>query len=388
MAELLFKLFIKDYNNVSDPHVREKYGVLGSISGIALNVILCIIKICIAILSMSVSILTDAFNNLSDALSSIITLIGFKMSSKPADKQHPFGHGRIEYISSLFVAVFILYMGIELAKSSFEKIISAEPIIFSYVSLTILTISILIKLWMFLFYRQIGQKISSQSIIAASKDSLSDCVATTAVLIGMILFKITEYSFDGYIGLIVAAFILYTGYQTIRDSLSPLLGQPPSEELVKQIKDLVMSHDGVIGMHDLIIHNYGPTRFMLSLHAEVSADDDVIKLHDTIDLIEKKLCEKYKCDAVIHLDPIETNNALIFQMRAVVENIIYKIDARLSIHDFRLVTGPTHTNLIFDLVVPYDFKISDELITSQIQEEVRALDSSYFTVINIDKNYI
>ncbi len=388
MADLLFRLFIKDYNNVSDPHVREKYGVLGSVSGIALNVILCIIKICIAILSMSVSILTDAFNNLSDALSSIITLIGFKMSSKPADKQHPFGHGRIEYISSLFVAVFILYMGIELAKSSFEKIISAEPIIFSYVSVTILTISILIKLWMFLFYRQIGQKISSQSIIAASKDSLSDCVATTAVLIGMILFKITALSFDGYIGLIVAAFILYTGYQTIRDSLSPLLGQPPSEELVNQIKELVMSHDGVIGMHDLIIHNYGPTRFMLSLHAEVSADDDVIKLHDTIDLIEKKLCEKYKCDAVIHLDPIETNNALIFQMRAVVENIIYKIDARLSIHDFRLVTGPTHTNLIFDLVVPYDFKISDELITSQIQEEVRALDSSYFTVINIDKNYI
>ena len=386
MTDLLFKLFIKDHDNVSNARVRERYGILGSVVGISLNAGLSIIKLVAAVLSMSVSLTADAVNNLSDALSSIITLIGFKMAGKPADKKHPFGHGRIEYISALLVAIVILFMGAELVRSSFGKIINTEPIIYTPVSVIILIISILVKLWMFFFNRKIGKKINSQSMSATAKDSLSDCAATAAVLVGIVIFYFFGYSIDGYIGLVVACFILFTGYQTIRDSLSPLLGQPPDINLVEEIKNLVLSHDGIIGMHDLIIHNYGPTRFMLSLHAEISASDDVLKLHDTIDLIEKQLCSRYGCDAVIHMDPIETDNILINNTKKIVSNIISSIDTRLSMHDFRMVTGPTHTNLIFDLVVPFGFDISDEQLIERIRDEVFDFDKNYFTVINIDKD--
>ncbi|MBE7027164.1 MAG: cation transporter [Ruminococcaceae bacterium] len=388
MSELLFKIFIKDHANTTDAKVREKYGTLGGMAGIIINVMLCIIKFFAGIISASVSLLADSFNNLSDALSSIITLVGFKMAGKPADKQHPYGHGRIEYISALLVSIVILFMGYELMRSSFDKIIDAQTIIYSNVSIIILIISILTKLWMFFFNRKIGKTINSQAIIAAAKDSLGDCVATLAVLCGMLIFRFSGYCVDGYIGLIVACFILFTGYQTIRDSLSPLLGQPPETELVGQIEALVLSHEGIIGMHDLIIHNYGPTRFMLSLHAEVRASDNVLELHDTIDLIEKELCTRYGCDAVIHMDPIETDNEIINHARQVVADIIASIDTRLSMHDFRMVTGPTHTNLIFDLVVPFDFDISDAQLLSRIQDKIFDFDKNYFVVISIDKNYV
>ncbi len=386
MTNLLFRLFIKDYENVSSEQVRESYGVLGSIMGICLNVLLSIIKMCAGAISFSIAVFADAFNNLSDALSSIITLIGFKMSSKPADKQHPYGHGRIEYISALFVAIIILYMGIELVRTSFDKIFNAEPIIYTPISVLILSISIIVKLWMFFFNHKIGTKISSQSIIASAKDSLSDSVATLAVLISIIVFKFTGLSLDGYIGIVVAGFILFCGYQTIRDALSPLLGQPPSRELVDEIHKIVLAHEGIIGIHDLIIHNYGPTRFMLSLHAEVSASDDVIVLHDTIDLLEKELSSRFKCDAVIHMDPIETDNKIINQTREKVKEIVLNIDDKLTIHDFRMVSGPTHTNLIFDVVVPFDFDMDDNTLTERIQEKVSEWYCDYFTVINIDKN--
>ena len=225
-------------------------------------------------------------------------------------------------------------------------------------------------------------------MLAAAKDSLGDCVATSAVLAGILIFRFSGYSIDGYIGLIVACFILFTGYQTIRDSLSPLLGQPPEAELVEEIKSLVLSHDGIIGMHDLIIHNYGPTRFMLSLHAEVRASDNVLALHDTIDLIEKELCMRYGCDAVIHMDPIETDNIIINRAKEIVTDIIKSIDTRLSMHDFRMVTGPTHTNLIFDLVVPFGFDISDTQLSSRIQDRIFDFDKNYFAVINIDNDYV
>ncbi len=388
MANLLIRLFIKTPDDTGSESVRQSYGVLGGCVGIALNVILFIIKLGAGLISASVAIVADALNNLSDALSSVITLIGFKMSGKPADRQHPFGHGRIEYISALFVSIAILFMGIELVRTSFEKIVNAEPIVVSAISIIILCISILMKTWMYFFNRKIGKKIASQSMIATAKDSLSDAAATSAVLLGVIISHYTGYTLDGYIGLIVSAFILWTGYTTIRDSLTPLLGQAPDPALVSEIEQLVLSNEGIIGIHDLIIHNYGPTRFMLSLHAEVSAAEDVIKMHDTIDLIEKQLQSRYKCDAVIHMDPIETNNTLITQTKKFVEETIRSISDELSLHDFRMVTGPTHTNLIFDLVVPFDFSIKDDELKELIQKKVAARDSFYCTVINIDKNYV
>ncbi len=387
MTNLLIKLFVKNHQNTSDKNVREGYGVLSGSVGIALNILLSLIKICAGVISASVSVTADALNNLSDALSSVITLIGFKMSGKPADKQHPFGHGRIEYVSALFVAIAILFMGVELAKTSIEKIISAEAIVFSPISAAILAVSILIKLWMYFFNRKVGKKIDSQTVLATAKDSLNDSIATFAVLLGMIFFRFTGYSIDGYIGLMVSGIILYAGYQTIRDALSPLLGQAPSSELVEDIKNTVLSHEGIIGIHDLIIHNYGPTRYMLSLHAEVSASDDVINLHDTIDLIEKQLQEKYKCDAVIHMDPIEVDNELILKTKKLVEDLIKDIDTSLSIHDFRMVTGPTHTNLIFDLLVPFGYTLGDSELTELISKKVSEIDESYYTVIDVDKNY-
>ena len=387
MANLLFKLFIKNPEDTDSEAVRQSYGVLGGSVGIFLNILLFIFKLCAGMISASVAIIADALNNLSDALSSIITLIGFKMSGKPADRQHPFGHGRIEYISALLVSIAILLMGFELVRTSFDKIMNAEPIVFTAVSVVILIVSILTKTWMYFFNRKIGKKIASQSMIATAKDSLSDSIATTAVLVGILISYFTGYTIDGYIGLVVSAFILWTGYQTVRDSLTPLLGEAPEPALVDGIEQCVLSHEGILGIHDLIIHNYGPTRFMLSLHAEISADEDVIKMHDTIDLIEKELQAKYKCDAVIHMDPIETNNELINETKKFVEQVIASVSEQLSMHDFRMVTGPTHTNLIFDLVVPFDFKMKDDELRATIQEKVAERDSFYCVVINIDKNY-
>lgn len=388
MENLLIRLFIKNPNNTEDDAVRQSYGMLGSSVGIVLNILLCSFKLFAGLISASVSIVADALNNLSDALSSIITLVGFKMSGKPADRQHPFGHGRIEYISALFVSIAILLMGVELIQTSFEKIINAQPISFSTASVVILAVSVLTKTWMYFFNRKIGKKIASASMSATAKDSLSDAAATTAVLLGIFISCYTNFAADGYIGLLVSAFILWTGYTTIRDALSPLLGQAPDPDLVNGIEKLVMSHEGIIGIHDLIIHNYGPTRFMLSLHAEVSADGDVISMHDTIDLIEKELQDRYKCDAVIHMDPIETNNTLIMQTKDFVSQVVQSISSELSMHDFRMVSGPTHTNLIFDLVVPFGFQTGDDELKYQIQKKVSERDSFYCTVINIDKNYV
>lgn len=387
MANLLFKLFIKNPDDTGNEAVRQSYGVLGGSVGIFLNILLFIFKLCAGMISASVAIIADALNNLSDALSSIITLIGFKMSGKPADRQHPFGHGRIEYISALLVSIAILLMGFELVRTSFDKIMNAEPIVFTAVSVVILIVSILTKTWMYFFNRKIGKKIASQSMLATAKDSLSDSIATTAVLVGIIISYFTGYTIDGYIGLLVSAFILWTGYQTVRDSLTPLLGEAPEPALVDGIEQFVLSHEGILGIHDLIIHNYGPTRFMLSLHAEISADEDVIKMHDTIDLIEKELQAKYKCDAVIHMDPIETNNELINETKKFVEQVVASVSEELSLHDFRMVTGPTHTNLIFDLVVPFGFTMKDDELRTKIQQKVAERDSFYCVVINIDKNF-
>lgn len=388
MSDMLFRLFIKNHKNTDDPSVRRHYGILGGCVGIVMNIVLFTLKIIAGLLANSIAMLADALNNLSDAGASVIALVGFKMSGKPADKDHPFGHGRIEYISALLVSILILLMGAELIRSSIGKIINATAVRLSTVTVILLIVSILMKFWMFLFNRSIGKKINSPASMATAKDSLSDVAATLVILLGTCVSTLTHFPADGYLGLLVSLFILYTGYSTIKDALAPLLGEPPAKELVEEIEATVMAHKGVIGIHDLIIHNYGPTRFMISLHAEVPSDGDVLSLHDTIDLIEKELCRKFNCDAVIHMDPVETDNEVINHAKVLVSEITTAISKDLTIHDFRMVTGPTHANLIFDMVVPYNFKYTDAELTALVQEKLTLHNPSYFANISFDRKYI
>lgn len=385
---LLFKLFIKDYQNTSRNDVRNKYGILTSITGIILNVILFIIKVVASLLTHSIGIAADAFNNLSDAGSSIIAFIGFRLSGKPADRDHPFGHGRAEYICSMFVSMMILFMGFELAKSSISKIISPQNTTLEMVSIIILVISVLAKTWMYFFNKKVGKTINSSTVIATARDSISDVFATSAILISLFAEKMFKINIDGIVGLLVSVFILYSGIQTIRDSLTPLLGTPPDSELVDNIRQTIMAHNEISGIHDMIIHNYGPNRYMMSVHAEVPCDCDILKIHDTIDIIEREIFSKFNCNAVIHMDPVETNNEYINSTKKLVNDIIKSIDEKLSMHDFRMVSGETHTNLIFDVVVPFDFKISSTELINTIQQKLFEVDSSFFVVITIDKNYV
>ena len=388
MINWIFKVFIKDYKNTADKNVRRKYGMLGGLVGIFLNVCLFVIKLFAGIFTSSIGIIADAFNNLSDAGSSVITHLGFKLSGKPADNDHPFGHGRIEYLSAMWVSIVILLVGFELLKSSFGKIISPDDIIFSKSSVIILIIAILVKIWMYIFNTAIGKTIDSQTLKAAAKDSLCDCISTVTVLAGLICSKLLNVNIDGYSGLIVALFILYTGYQTIKESLSPLLGNPPDEELVKEIENTVLNHDEIMGIHDLVIHDYGPTRFMMSIHAEVSAKSNILEMHDKIDLIEKELCEKFDCEAIIHMDPIETDNEIINTLKPMLENFAANIDKSITMHDLRVVSGPTHTNIIFDVVIPYQVKIKDSEITKMLSDYVQSINSTFYAVINVDKTKI
>ncbi len=388
MISLLSKLFIKNYNDYSHPTVRLRYGVLCGAVGICFNILLFIGKIISGTLTGSIGITADAFNNLSDAGSSVIALVGFRLSDAKADKEHPFGHGRFEYIAGLIVSVAILMMGFELAKSSVQKIITPEPVTFSYLAAGVLIASILIKLYMFFYNRSIGKKIDSATMRATALDSFSDVTATSVVLISMLVTKWTGWMIDGWAGLAVALFILYTGVNAAKETISPLLGQPPEREFVERIEQIVMEQAGIVGVHDLVVHDYGPGRVMVSLHAEVPADGDMIHLHDAVDNLEKKLQEECGCEAVIHMDPIETNNAETNRLRTETQEILAGIDTRLSLHDFRVVPGPTHTNLVFDLVVPFEFSMSDESVRQMVMERVRALEGTYYAVIQIDKSSI
>ena len=387
MTSVLAKIFIKNYKDVNDSKVRSDYGVLAGIVGILVNVLLCVLKMLAGVFTGAVSIIADAFNNLSDAGSSIVSLVGFKLSVKPADKDHPFGHGRVEYVCTLIVAIAVLLMGIELVKTSVEKIFRPGEIVFTAVSAIILIVSILFKLGLFFFNRSMAKMIESDTMRATAADSISDAFATLAVLIGMLFFKWTSVNIDAYVGILVSVFILYTGFTTIKEALTPLLGQATDKELVKEIEQIVLSHEFVLGIHDLIVHNYGVGRFIMSLHAEVSADVDILAAHDKIDLIEKQLCEKFGCQAVIHMDPIVTNDEVINDAREFVSQTVKSINPKLSIHDFRMVSGPTHTNLIFDLLIPYDIKSSDEDIVEAIKTIINEKNENYFAVINVDKDF-
>ncbi len=385
MITVLSRIFIK---NPESEEGRKVYGTLCSIVGILLNIFLFVGKYIAGVISGSVAITADAFNNLSDAGSSFITLVGFLFAGKEPDLDHPFGHGRFEYISGFVVSIAILFMGFELMKSSVIKIIHPEPVDTSTVAMVILIVSILVKIYMAIYNRNVGKMIRSAAMSATSKDSLSDSVATSFVLIAMLVMKYAEINIDGICGVLVSLFIFYAGVTAAKETLDPLLGLPPDQEFVDQIEDLVMAHDMIVGIHDVVVHDYGPGRRMISLHAEVPGDRNIFEIHDLIDNVERELNETLKCESVIHMDPIETDNEEIAQMKALIAQEIKKIDEKITIHDFRMVTGDTHTNLIFDAVVPFGTKLPAKDVKQSIEELVEGLEGNYYAVVHIDQSYL
>ncbi len=385
MVTLLARLLIKD--RTDEARTRRAYGILCGAVGICLNVLLFAGKFFAGLLSGSIAITADAFNNLSDAGSSFVTLLGFHLAGQKADAGHPFGHGRIEYLSGLVVSVLILLMGVELGKSSVGKILHPEAVDSSPLVVAILCASIAVKLYMFLYNRRLGRKLGSTAMEATALDSLSDSAATSAVLIATLAGYFTDWMIDGWCGLLVTAFILWSGISAAKETLDPLLGTPPTAELVERIRSLVLAHKSIIGIHDLIVHDYGPGRMMISLHAEVSASEDVLELHDEIDNVENELREKLGCEAVIHMDPIVTDDGLTQETRERVAALVRCIDDAINIHDFRMVKGPTHTNVIFDAVVPFGFRLSDEEVAKKIRTAVRALDGNYYAVVRVERSY-
>ena len=388
MIELLARLFIRGRDTLAPSALRQAYGQLCGVVGIGLNLLLFAVKFFAGTLSGSIAITADAFNNLSDAGSSLVTLLGFRLAGRKPDPEHPFGHGRMEYISGLVVAGLILLMGVELFKSSLKKILQPEAIVSSPLVLLILALSVAVKLYMFYYNRAIGKRIKSSAMTATATDSLSDAVSTTAVLGATLVAPVTGLNIDGWVGMLVALFILFSAYKAAKETLSPLLGQTPEPEFVEHIQQIVLSYPEVQNVHDLVVHDYGPGRVMISLHAEVPADGDLLQLHDVIDNIEHRLKKELGCMAVIHMDPIVTNDAHTTALRQAVAEQVKTIDPRLTIHDFRIVPGPSHTNLIFDVVVPYDVKLSGEQVRRRIGELVAQMDGNYFAVVQIDSSYV
>lgn len=388
MIHLLSGIFIKNRDQVDDQNVRRAYGMLCGVVGIVLNILLFAGKYLAGILSGSIAITADAFNNLSDAGSSLITLVGFKFSGRKADADHPFGHGRIEYLSGFGVSMVIILMGFELLKSSVQKVLSPEPVEAGILPVLILIVSICVKMYMAYYNRSVGAKINSEAMKATAMDSLSDTIATFAVLISMAVAYITGYNIDGWCGCIVACFVLYAGYNAAKDTLNPLLGEPPSKEFVEEIREIVLAHPEIIGIHDLVVHDYGPGRRMISLHGEVAGNSNIFEIHDVIDRIEKELGQKLGCEAVIHMDPVEVDNEKIAEIKTELSEKIQDKLPEVSIHDFRMVQGPTHTNLIFDVVVPYEYEKTGSQVKAEIEDIVSTSWENYFAVIHVDHSYV
>lgn len=388
MISLLAKRFIKDYDNLKSPHVRHSYGMLCGIVGIFLNIVLFIGKFLAGTFSHSIAITADALNNLSDAGSSFITLAGFKLASQKPDPDHPYGHGRMEYLSGLFVSLLIILMAVELLKSSFAKIVTPQETTINPLVMAILAISILIKLYMSVYNKQIGKKIDSTALLATATDSRGDMISTLLVLISSTVSYFSGLQIDGYCGLLVGLFILYSGFNAAKDTIDPLLGKAPDKEYVEKIEEIVTSHDLILGIHDMMIHDYGPGRVVVSLHAEVPSDGDILEMHDLIDHIEHDLSEMCDCEAVIHMDPISVNDPETSALKEQVRNIMKEIDTTLQFHDFRIVKGPTHTNLLFDVLVPYKFPIKDSELIVMIDRKVKELNPAYFIVVKVDHTYI
>lgn len=386
MTKLLIRKFVANHDDTTAPEVRAAYGKLSGIVGIVCNILLFAAKIIIGIMSSSVSIVADAVNNFTDAASSIISLIGFRLSEKPADKEHPYGHGRYEYLAAMGIAVLIIVIGIELFKSGIEKILNPAIIVFSFPLGLVLILSIVLKLWMMAFNRYAGGKINSKALLAASADSRNDVIATTAVLVSAIFSHIFGVDLDGWMGVGVSIFILTSGFGIVKDTIDPMLGNAPNPEYIESIKTKILSYPGVLGMHDLIVHDYGPCRKFASVHVEMAAEEDVIETHDVIDNIERDMLEEIGLHLIVHFDPVVTNDTSTQNLRRLIEDVVTQIDASLTIHDLRVVQGSTHTNLVFDCVAPYEIKISDSKLKELIEEKVKGINSEYNCVITIDKS--
>ena len=390
MTNLLIRLFIKN-TDTNSKEVREKTGSLGSIVGILCNILLCVIKISIGLITASISIVADGLNNLSDMGSSVITMIGFKLSGKPADSDHPFGHGRIEYISAFVVSMLILLVGVELIISSIKALVSGEKAPeYTYISLAVLIISILVKLWMFLFNKKLGKMIESSALLATASDSLNDCISTGAILIAAIVTMVftVPFNLDAVMAIGVGLFIIYSGIMSAKDTLDEILGGPPDPQLIKDIETNVMAFDGFLGVHDLIVHNYGPGRQFASVHVEVPQDTDIVACHEKIDLCEKVVCEKTGVSLVIHMDPINVNDTSITDTKNKMIEIIKSIDERLTLHDFRMTPHSNlRTNLIFDVVMPSGMKMSESELNEKILAKAKEIDESYCCVITFDQDF-
>ncbi|RBP65967.1 cation diffusion facilitator family transporter [Alkalibaculum bacchi] len=388
MTNILIKLFVKDYKNTTNAKVRQQYGKFASVVGVVTNLILFAIKIAVGIVFNSIAITADAINNLSDSSSSFITLIGFKISGKPADKEHPYGHARMEYISGLIVSFLICFLGFQLFQNAFDKILHPQEAKFSTISIGVLIVAIFGKLWQYLFYKKIATLIDSTTLIATSIDSRNDILSTAVVLLGIIITYYTGFNLDGYLGLVVAILIIISGIKLIMDTVSPLLGTAPSEELVEYIYQKILSYDGIVSLHDLQVHSYGEGQIFATVHCEVPAEEDIMVSHDIIDNIERYFMKEEGINLVIHLDPIITSDEKTNKLREKVIKTISNISKELSLHDFRVVWGVSHSNLIFDVVVPYSFEYSNEELIEIIDDKVKEIDPCYNCVVTIDHDYI
>lgn len=387
MSNILVKLFVKDYENVDNMKVRERYGTLSSVVGIVCNIILFAAKFIMGTMANSISIISDGFNNLSDCASCIVTLFGYKLAAKPADKDHPFGHGRFEYLTSLIIAMVILLVGVELFTDSLDKVIHPDEVTFSYVVLITLIVSIAIKIWMSLFNRKLGNKINSGIMLATAKDSMNDVIATCATIIALIASVWTKAPVDGVMGILVSLFILISGFGIIKETVDELLGQPADEELVEKIRELVGENPYALGMHDLIIHSYGPGNLIGSVHIEVDGRGNIMEIHDVIDELERDIYEELNIRMTIHMDPVEMDNEYLNECKGMMKGIIEEIDKEMSFHDFRVVSGPSHTNLIFDLVIPHGCTLTEKEIKHMISEKLEGRETKYYAVITCEKNY-
>lgn len=388
MTGLLIRLFVERGGKDGKAVPRGRYGLLSSLVGISCNAVLFVIKFLIGTLSGSVSIMADSVNNLSDAGSSIVTLVGFSVSEKPADEGHPFGHARAEYIGGLAVSFMMLVLGVEFFRTSLARILSPQELDISLAAIVVLALSILLKLWMASFNRFVGRRIDSTALLATAQDSINDVLTTSAVLAATIVSKYTGLLLDGWMGVLVALFILWSGFLVARDTISPLLGTSPPAELVKSIQDKVRSYDNILGMHDLMIHSYGPERWFASLHAEVDAKRDILKSHDLIDNIEREVLESLGVNLVIHMDPIVTDDPVLNELHQLVERGVKKMNPQISVHDFRMVKGDTHSNLIFDIALPAGFLKNDAEICEQVEDILKACDDKYYAVITVDRSYV
>lgn len=389
MIDLLVKKFVKDYEHTENAQVRTSYGVLASMVGIFCNVLLFAGKLTVGLVMNSISVMADAFNNLSDAASSIIGFVGVKMASKPADEDHPFGHGRIEYIAALIVSFLVIQVGLSFLKSAFGKIREPEDLTFSLISILVLLASIGVKLWLGYFNRKLGKRINSSVMMATAADAMGDVVTTSATVASILFCHFTSINIDGYVGVIVALIVMWAGFGIAKDTLEPLIGEAVDPEVYRQITEFVEKYDGILGSHDLIVHNYGPTRSLASIHAEVPNNVDIETSHEIIDRIERDAARELGIFLVIHMDPVETSNERVTAVKESVSAVLKELDPRLSLHDFRMVDGEHQINLIFDVVAPHAYQPAEmKKLSEEISAQVKKLDARYECVLTIEKSYV